>query len=174
MAIQKGIDRKCILLELVRLFVVNKIVVFLKMIETEVIIQKFPVLFFDDTCLLCNRAVQFILNHEKRISFYFASIRSSALTNIPGLSVFSGEFDSVMLLHCGKVYLYSDAVLQTARLMGFPWNLAAIFYLMPRAVRNNLYRWIALHRHQWFGKADTCIALTGKFRGRLLAITHNS
>lgn len=141
------------------------------MTEAEIIIQKFPVVLFDDTCLFCSRAVQFILKNEKGVPFYFVPLQSPALKNLPGLNGLSENSDSLILLYRGNVYLCSDAVLQTARLIGFPWNLTGIFFLIPRAMRNGLYRWIASHRYQWFGKTNTCMAFTGKFRGRLLEIT---
>ncbi len=145
------------------------------MLEEENIIKKFPVILFDDTCLLCNRAVQFILKREKGIPFYFIALQSTALKNQPGLNGYSKKSESLILLYHGKVFLYFDAVLKIARLMGFPWNLATIFYLIPQMVRNRIYRWIALHRYQWFGKANACMTFAGKFRGRLLdgTIIHN-
>ncbi|HQH41863.1 MAG TPA: DCC1-like thiol-disulfide oxidoreductase family protein [Bacteroidales bacterium] len=144
------------------------------MTDTEIILQKYPVILFDDTCILCNRAVQFILKHEGKVPFYFIPLQSPELKKVPGLIDFSEKADSLILLYHGHVRFYSDAVLKIAGLLGFPWNIAVISYLVPGVLRNKIYRWIASNRHHWFGATDTCRVLKGKFANRFLGVSYSS
>ena len=51
----------------------------------------------------------------------------------------------------------SDAVLAGLRAIGGGWRLvAAIGGIVPRFLRNSLYRFIARRRIGWFGPADAC------------------
>ena len=40
--------------------------------------------------------------------------------------------------------------------LGWPWRAAAAAKLVPRALRDPLYRWIARNRYRWFGRRETC------------------
>lgn len=79
-----------------------------------------PVILFDGVCNLCNKAVQFIIRHDKRQLFLFASLQSAfgiqavhdvarKVDNVP---------DSIVLLYRNRYYYRSGAVLQIAKLLG--------------------------------------------------------
>jgi predicted DCC family thiol-disulfide oxidoreductase YuxK len=66
------------------------------------------------------------------------------------------------------VYRRSTAVLRIARGLGFPWNLATVFLIVPRPIRDAVYRWVARNRYRWFGKKDTCRLPSPEERARFL------
>lgn len=127
-----------------------------------------PVLFFDGVCNLCNNTVQFILKHDKRAVFRFASLQSVAgkaaldkiSENIPA--------DSVLLWYKNRFYTKSDAVLQTVKLLGGVWQLMLAGYLLPKIVRDKLYDMIAANRYRWFGKRETCMLPDPQLGNRFL------
>jgi predicted DCC family thiol-disulfide oxidoreductase YuxK len=41
--------------------------------------------------------------------------------------------------------------------------------IIPRPLRDALYRWFAARRYRWFGKSDTCRIPTPELRARFLA-----
>lgn len=43
----------------------------------------------------------------------------------------------------------STAVLRIARYLRFPWNLGFALVLVPRALRDPAYDWMARNRHRW-------------------------
>jgi predicted DCC family thiol-disulfide oxidoreductase YuxK len=47
-------------------------------------------------------------------------------------------------------------VLHLALGLRAPWPLAFAAILIPRHVRDAVYRWIASNRYRWFGKQDAC------------------
>lgn len=116
------------------------------------------VILFDGICNLCNRAVNYIIRHDPRIKFRFATIQSKA-----GQKIFAdyGEdaknTNTFWLLQHGKLYSRSTAALKVARQLKGPVKWAFIFMLVPAGIRNVLYDWVAANRFRWFGKRESCM-----------------
>ncbi|MDF3820664.1 DCC1-like thiol-disulfide oxidoreductase family protein [Leptospira sp. 96542] len=113
------------------------------------------IVFFDGVCHLCMGSVQFLLKHNIKKNLYFATIGgktySRFITNENSLP------DSIVYLKDNKLYLESDAVLKIAEELRFPISLLIFFRILPKFIRNLLYRFIAKHRYSWFGKAEVCM-----------------
>jgi predicted DCC family thiol-disulfide oxidoreductase YuxK len=62
----------------------------------------------------------------------------------------------------------SDAVIAIWRGLGWPWRLAALARLVPRALRDPVYRWVARNRYRLFGRRRTCWLPDPSLRDRLL------
>ena len=68
----------------------------------------------------------------------------------------------------GRVYPYSEGVLRVFQhLRGFN-KLAAVFWIIPRVLRDALYRWVARHRYFIFGKAESYMVQTKEMERRFL------
>lgn len=66
-------------------------------------------------------------------------------------------FDSVVVLNNGHVLQEGDAVLALAEVLPTRWKLlAAVGKVVPRPLRNALYRWVARNRISWFGRKEVC------------------
>ena len=116
------------------------------------------VVLFDGVCTLCNRAVDFIVRHDRGGQFRYGSLQSStgrALLEQSDLS--TDSLESIVFIDQGRIYTKSDAVLCIARKLDNPWGLlATILQVVPRGIRNHVYDWVARHRYAWFGKQETC------------------
>ena len=55
--------------------------------------------------------------------------------------------DSMVASCGGRRYRESSAVLRVARHLGAPWSFLWIFILIPRPLRDALYRYVARRRH---------------------------
>ncbi|NEN24339.1 DUF393 domain-containing protein [Cryomorpha ignava] len=112
---------------------------------------------FDGYCNLCNGAVQFILKRDKKEEFYFASlswpIADEILTEYPQYK----NVDSILVYREGKVYDQSSGALKIAAGMGSLWPLMGVFWIIPKFIRDAVYRFIAKNRYRWFGKKDACM-----------------
>jgi predicted DCC family thiol-disulfide oxidoreductase YuxK len=64
----------------------------------------------------------------------------------------------------------SAAALLAARELGPPWSWLTIFRVLPGAIRNWLYDFVARHRYQWFGRYDTCLIPTPDQRARFIDV----
>lgn len=128
-----------------------------------------PTLLFDGVCNLCNGAVQFVLDHERDHELRFAALQSPEAKELLGDHPLPSGLDSVILVEGGEVFTHSDAALRVARHLGMPWRLLSAFRVVPRFVRDAVYRFIARHRYRWFGKSETCRIPTPELRARFLA-----
>jgi predicted DCC family thiol-disulfide oxidoreductase YuxK len=50
----------------------------------------------------------------------------------------------------------SEAVLAIWAGLDWPWSLLGAFRIVPRPLRDPIYRWIARHRYRLFGRRDPC------------------
>jgi predicted DCC family thiol-disulfide oxidoreductase YuxK len=119
-------------------------------------VKHHPVLLFDGVCNLCNGTVDFIIRKDRDKQFRFISLQSEAGIAVLQRFPVPEGLDSVVLLHKGKVYTESDAAIKVARLLPLPWKMAVLFKIIPRPLRNSIYRIIARNRYRWFGKKESC------------------
>jgi len=128
-----------------------------------------PILLFDGVCNLCSGSVQFIIRRDPEARFRFASLQSEVGQRyLEELQVDRDAVDSVILVEGGRWYKESDAALRIARLLGGPWKAMGILRLLPRPLRDRLYRFLARHRYRWFGKRESCWLPTPELRERFL------
>lgn len=132
-----------------------------------------PVLLFDGVCNLCNRSVQFVLEHEAAPTVHFASVQSEAgkaLSERHGLPVLAEgqDPDSMVWIEGGHAYVQSSAALRLARHLKAPWRWLSIGLWVPRPLRDLVYKVIARNRYAWFGKSDSCLVPSASLRARFL------
>ena len=128
------------------------------------------IVLFDGVCNLCNSSVQFIIKKDHKDQFRFASLQSDAgrkLLAHYNLPIVATP-ESIILIKEQSVYQYSDAVLQIARHLGGLWPLAYSFIILPRFIRNGMYKWIARNRYRWFGRQSSCMLPTAALRSKFL------
>ena len=56
----------------------------------------------------------------------------------------------------GAVFTQSDALVELARALGGTWRILAIAGLLPKSLRDVLYRWVARNRYRFMGESETC------------------
>ena len=129
-----------------------------------------PIILFDGVCNLCNASVQFVIRHDPQARFKFAALQSATAEKLLQNCAFDrASLDSVILVEDGRVYIESDAALRIARKLGGAWSLFAGFSIVPRPIRDAVYRFIARNRYRWFGKQESCMMPTPDLRARFLA-----
>ena len=124
-----------------------------------------PVVFYDGHCALCSRSVQFILTHDRKKRFRFAALQFETAAE---LGTALPETDSVILFHNERFYVESSAALHIVKQLNLPWNLLAVFLLLPAWLRDPVYRFIASNRYRWFGRYETCWLPDLQWRDRFL------
>ena len=116
------------------------------------------VIVFDGVCVLCSRWVDFILRHDRAGRFRLAAMQGEhgrALLVAHGLS--PDDPVSFLLVDEGRGYSDTDAIARVLRQLGGPWRVAStMIRIVPRPVRDALYRWIARHRYRLFGRRAQC------------------
>lgn len=127
------------------------------------------IVLIDGVCHLCQGLVRFIIPRDPRANFKFASLQSDAgqqLLRAGGLP--EHQLDTVVLVEDGKYYTESAAALRIALRLRFPWPAFYVFILIPRPLRNAVYRVVARNRYRWFGKDDQCMVPTPELKRRFL------
>lgn len=124
---------------------------------------------FDGQCLLCNGWVQFLLRHDRRGRFRFASIQGEAggrMLADAGLRV--EGLQTLLLVDGDRSWQHTDAILRVLHGLGWPWRLAWAACLIPRPLRDGLYRWLARNRYRWFGRSAQCMVPDPQVAARFL------
>lgn len=137
-----------------------------------------PILLYDGVCGLCNRIVQFVLKKDRKGTVCFASLQSSFASQVLARhGSHAADMDTVYLLlnldarDGSKEVLVSrsDAVLSLLKHLGGIWRLLALILgLLPRPVRDWIYRQVARNRYRIFGRYETCPLPSESTRSRFL------
>ena len=125
--------------------------------ETSLILSDTPIILYDGVCNLCTQSVQFVIQRDARKRFRFASLQS------PFADKFLGKADqgqdrlaSIVLVVGNQVYRESTAALLTAKRLGGLWPILTVLLVIPRPIRDLVYKWLARHRYGILGKQEHC------------------
>ncbi|MCD1261321.1 thiol-disulfide oxidoreductase DCC family protein [Paenibacillus athensensis] len=128
-----------------------------------------PIVLFDGVCNVCSSAVQFIIRRDPAGRFRFASLQSEAGRELllrHGLP--ADRIDTIVLIENGRSYTRSTAILRVVRGLKGAWPLLYGGIIIPRPLRDGLYRWFAANRYRWFGQRESCMLPTPDIRRRFL------
>jgi predicted DCC family thiol-disulfide oxidoreductase YuxK len=129
---------------------------------------------YDGVCGLCNRLVQFLLAHDRRGVFDFASLQSATgkalverwggsserLTTIYVLANYRASSAQVFTKSCAALFLAGE--------LGWPWKATGVLRLLPPTILDRLYDTIARTRYRIFGRHDQCLMPVPEFRSRFI------
>jgi predicted DCC family thiol-disulfide oxidoreductase YuxK len=128
------------------------------------------VIVFDGVCMLCSRWVDFVLRRDPRGRYKFAAMQTAsgrALLIEHGID--PDDPLSFLLLEDRKGYTDTDAIVRILRSFGPGWKFIALLVsIVPRFVRDPLYRWIARNRYRMFGRRAACRVPTADIADRFL------
>jgi predicted DCC family thiol-disulfide oxidoreductase YuxK len=106
------------------------------------------IILFDGSCRFCSSIVRFIRRRDRYTIFRlvpFQSKEGKVLASASGLA--EKDEDTVVYLRNGKYYYRSTAALEILKDLGGFWRIFYIFIVVPRFIRDTLYRFVARHRH---------------------------
>ncbi len=126
------------------------------------------IILFDGVCNFCNQSVQFIIHNDPHEHFLFASLQSDTGQELLQQYNIPTSANSLILIEQDTYYTESTAVLKIARGLNGFLPLLFIFIIVPRPVRNLVYKFIAKNRYKWFGKRTTCKIPTTNEKKRFL------
>ncbi|AIQ45461.1 thiol-disulfide oxidoreductase DCC [Paenibacillus sp. FSL R7-0273] len=127
------------------------------------------VVLIDGVCHLCQGLVRFIIPRDPAGRIKFTSLQSDkGITLLLAAGLEPGRLDTVVVLENGRVYTESSAVLRIARKLRLPWPAAYAFIIVPRPLRNSLYRLVARNRYRWFGRDEACLLPSPDIKSRFL------
>ena len=111
------------------------------------------IILFDGDCRLCNGSVRFIEKRYRNKRFKYIPIKSQEAVNlINKYNMDTDSIDSVLLILHDKILTHSTAALTIARYLSGVWPLFYIFIIIPKSIRDPIYKYIAHRRHKWFNQ----------------------
>lgn len=127
-------------------------------------------LVFDGVCNLCNGFVRFLLERDKAGRLQFTTCQSESGGKIMhDLGIDPADPASVVLVDSGRRHVYSDASLRALAALGGGWQLLArSAMLVPRFLRDPVYRFVARRRYGWFGRSTECQIPDPRWTGRFV------
>ncbi|MEM9066433.1 MAG: DUF393 domain-containing protein [Planctomycetota bacterium] len=112
---------------------------------------------FDGDCGFCQRSQRLIRRLDKR-----GNLRTAPLGGPQAMAAGVDEMPTatggtMIVVDQGERLERSDAAIRIARHLGGPWRLAAwLGGIVPRPLRDGVYRLIARYRHRLGGGSDGC------------------
>ena len=128
-----------------------------------------PILLFDGHCNLCNAWVQYVVKRDSSSTVRFASLQSGAGRRLlEEHKIDANYIDSLLFFEEGSFSVSSNAALRTLSYFD-GWERHLIFLsVVPRSLRDLVYRFIAKNRYKWFGRREQCMVPTAELSKRFL------
>ncbi|MGH7471599.1 MAG: thiol-disulfide oxidoreductase DCC family protein [Longimicrobiales bacterium] len=131
------------------------------------------VLLYDGVCGFCNRTVQFVLARDRSGHMRFAPLQGEFAAALFVRHPELRAVDSLILVETDdhqqeRISVRSTAILRIAEYLGGGWQLARMFGVVPRALRDAAYDAFARSRYRLFGRYDSCPLPAPGVRARFL------
>jgi predicted DCC family thiol-disulfide oxidoreductase YuxK len=133
------------------------------------------VVFYDGVCGLCDHFVRFLIRRDRRQRFAFAPLQgTTAQTVLVPRGIDPSDLDSIHVIAdrhtpSERLLTRSRAIVHALLQLGGVWRLAARgASLVPAALADRVYDFIASRRYRTFGRFDTCPIPPPEWRDRFL------
>jgi predicted DCC family thiol-disulfide oxidoreductase YuxK len=126
------------------------------------------IILYDGVCVLCSGWMRFVLRRDRERLFRFTPIQSdygSALAR--ALDIDPADPDTNAVIWKGVAYRQSDAALRVVSLLP-RWGWVRGLQIVPRFLRDVLYRVIARTRYQVWGRHTVCDLGDGTHADRIV------
>jgi predicted DCC family thiol-disulfide oxidoreductase YuxK len=128
-----------------------------------------PIIVFDAMCVLCSANAAFVLRHDRAGRFRLASMQGEAgFALYRRFGIDPANPETLIVVEGDNLLRDSDAVLAIWAGLDRPWNALAALRIVPRKLRDPIYRWVARHRYRLFGKRSACWIPTAEHAARIL------
>ena len=127
------------------------------------------IILFDGICNLCNQSVQFVIEHDSKNQFRFASLQSDFGQDfLKKNKLEATQFDSIVFIEDDQFYTKSSAALKIAKYLDGITSWLTIFMIVPKPLRDVVYSFIAKNRYRWFGKNESCWLPTKELKAKFI------
>lgn len=129
-----------------------------------------PIVLFDGTCGFCHAGVRWLIDRDRAGRLRFAPLQSPTGQRLLGEHGLPSDWDqSLVLVADGRASTFSTGSLRICGYLPLPWKLCAVGLLVPRFVRDAVYRIVARNRRRLPGRRDeSCAPPAPLARSRML------
>ncbi len=114
-------------------------------------------LVFDGYCHLCSGWARFLSRHPATPPFRLVAVQTEegrSLLCAQGIDPLDPS--TFLVVDRGRIHRESDAVIHVVSALGGPWRAMDLARVIPRALRDAMYRLLARNRYRWFGRRQVC------------------
>lgn len=126
------------------------------------------VLLYDGDCGFCSRGVLFAFARDPKGQIRYASLQSDVGREMLSQHGVPLDVATVVLIDAEGAHVRSRAALRTAKLLRWPWSWGYAAIVVPRPIRDAVYRWVAGHRHRFGPAVVACRTPSPELRARML------
>ncbi len=134
------------------------------------------IVLYDGVCGLCNRLNQFLLKRDTHDRFRFASLQGKfAQDLLRRHGADARDLDTVYVaIDYGqpneRLLARSDAILHVLAQLDGIWKWARVGQVLPKVLRDGIYKVVAQNRYRVFGKHESCLLPEPKHREKFLDV----
>lgn len=105
---------------------------------------------YDDHCKLCQQSVALLKQADKKHHFTFLPFsQAEAKEKMDALHLDNSLLEEVLVIKDNSLHRGADGIVETLKSLPFPWRLVSYpVRLIPPALRQKAYQWIARHREK--------------------------
>ena len=126
------------------------------------------VILYDGVCVFCSRWVRFVATRDVERRFRFTAIQSPYGTRLAqAFGIDPDDPDTNAVIHGGEAFFKSDAALTVlSNLPGWGWVRG--LRVVPKPLRDAVYRVVARNRYRIFGRYEECFVPDAGIRARVM------
>jgi predicted DCC family thiol-disulfide oxidoreductase YuxK len=124
---------------------------------------------FDGVCNFCSGTVRLVAAMDRRGAIRFAPTQSDVGLRLCALAgVDAADPSTFLFFDRGEALEASEAMARLAARLAWPWRWLRWLRLVPRPLRDGLYRLVARNRYRLFGRRRVCMIPSERLRARFL------
>ena len=129
----------------------------------------FPIAVMDADCALCSFGARMIHRLDRSGTIRICPAQSPlGQTLLAGAGITIADPESWLFIANGRVWTDFDAMAEVGIRCGSWGRLLGLLRLIPKPLRDWLYRRVARNRYAVFGRGDMCALPDPAFRARLI------
>ena len=127
------------------------------------------IIVFDGICVLCTAWLRFVLRHDKKAVFHFATMQSEAGRSLLLQNGMNPDDPvSFLVILEGQAYSDAEAIVRAVSAFGGGWRSVRLLRLIPSSLLDPAYRFVARHRYRIFGRHSHCLVPDASLSSRFI------
>ena len=139
--------------------------------QTNILTNNTRIVLFDGVCNLCNGFVNFLIKRDRAKKLKFVPLQSDTghlLMNKFAISNIEEMPNTLIFIKDFRCYDRSSASLRILSELGGIYKVLKALLIIPKPIRDLVYRLIARYRYKLFGKKESCMVPTPEIKERFL------
>lgn len=116
-----------------------------------------PIVFFDGTCTLCNKCIEFLIRHKSsKSTFFITSLQGQTAKTLLPLHFLDSKNTLILYDSSGELLVKSEAVCFALKFLKKPWCYLQYARIIPYKLLDIIYDFISRNRFVWWKKKSQC------------------